>query len=76
MRADLEAMTEFHRTGRAPVWHDFFSRWTADVAAGRRYLEPFQVQPIPIQLWYEAHTCRRKQRADCGIQLAALRDES
>jgi len=47
MRADLEAMTEFHRTGKAPVWRDFFSRWNEDVAAGRRHLEPFQVQPIP-----------------------------
>lgn len=47
MRADLEALTEFHRTGRAPVWRDFFARWKADVAAGRRAVAPFQARPVP-----------------------------
>jgi len=47
MRADLEAMTEFHRSGRAPQWQAFFRQWNEDVAAGRRKVEPFQPQPIP-----------------------------
>jgi hypothetical protein len=47
MRADLEALTEFHRTGRAPVWHDFFARWNHEVASGTRTVLPFQRKPIP-----------------------------
>ncbi len=47
MRADLEALTEFHRTGRAPVWRDFYSRWNEEVAAGRRQVPPFHAKPIP-----------------------------
>jgi hypothetical protein len=46
MRADLEAMTEFHRTGRAPVWRDFFDAWNADVANGRRTVDFFTPKPI------------------------------
>jgi hypothetical protein len=47
MRADLEAMTQFHRTGHAPKWGDFFRQWSADVAAGRRRVEPYEFKPIP-----------------------------
>lgn len=47
MRADLEALTEFHRTGRAPVWREFFVRWNEEVASGRRVVEPFRPKPIP-----------------------------
>jgi hypothetical protein len=47
MRADLEAMTEFHRTGHAPVWRDFFDRWNSDVEDGRRLVLPFHAKPIP-----------------------------
>jgi hypothetical protein len=47
MRADLDAMTQFHRTGRAPVWRGFFRKWNGDVLAGRRQVEPFQAKPIP-----------------------------
>jgi hypothetical protein len=47
MRADLEAMTEFHKTGRAPVWHKFFQEWNEEVAAGRRVPEPFSPKLIP-----------------------------
>jgi hypothetical protein len=47
MRADLEAMTEFHRTGRAPVWRDFFRRWNEGVAEGRRKIAPFCPKAIP-----------------------------
>jgi len=47
MWADLEAMTEFHRTGKAPVWCEFFDRWNHDVASGRRPVRPFNSKPIP-----------------------------
>jgi hypothetical protein len=47
MRADLEAMTEFHRVGRAPDWRQFFEKWNQDIAAGHRRVEPFPAQPIP-----------------------------
>jgi hypothetical protein len=47
MRADLESMTQFHRTGHAPKWGDFFRQWRDDVAAGRRRIEPYQPKPIP-----------------------------
>ena len=47
MRADLEALSELHRRGRAPVWRDFFARWNADVAAGRRRADPFPPKPVP-----------------------------
>jgi len=47
MRADLEALTQFHRTGRAPVWKDFFALWNEQVAYGRLEVEPFEPKPIP-----------------------------
>lgn len=47
MRADLEALTEFHRRGQAPVWHEFFARWNRDVASGRREVFPFRPKPMP-----------------------------
>ncbi len=47
LRADLEALTEFHRHGKAPVWWHFFSRWNEEVSQGRRQVEPFIPKPIP-----------------------------
>jgi hypothetical protein len=47
MRADLEAITEYHRTGTAPVWDDFFARWNREVAAGSRKVPRFQAKPLP-----------------------------
>jgi hypothetical protein len=47
MRADLEALTEFHRNGVAPVWRDFFPSWNKDVTAGRKHVEPFTPKAIP-----------------------------
>lgn len=47
LRADLEALTEFHRRGQAPVWRTFFARWNDDVARGRQPVVPFQPKPIP-----------------------------
>jgi hypothetical protein len=46
-RADLEAITQFHRDGRAPVWPEFLERFRAEVADGRRPLVPFAPLPIP-----------------------------
>jgi hypothetical protein len=46
-RADLEAITIFHRAGALPVWEDFLAAWRADVAEGRRKRSPFQPRPIP-----------------------------
>jgi hypothetical protein len=47
MRADLEALTEFHRTGTSPVWREFFARWNAEVAAGRRVVPPIPPKRLP-----------------------------
>ncbi len=47
MRADLEALTEFHRTGKAPVWRDFFARWNEETADGRRLVLPYQAKQVP-----------------------------
>jgi len=47
MRADLESMTQFHRTGKAPKWQDFFSAWNRQVETGQRHPAPFHSRPIP-----------------------------
>ena len=47
LRADLEALTQFHRTGVAPVWRRFFARWNDEVRSGVRTVEPFHAKPIP-----------------------------
>ena len=47
MRADLEALTAYHRRGQAPVWQDFFARWNEEVVAGHLQLSPFRPKEIP-----------------------------
>ena len=47
MRADLEALTEFHRSGHAPVWRDFFARWNEEVNSNRKKVIPFTPKPVP-----------------------------
>lgn len=47
MSADLDALTEFHRTGHAPVWREFFAQWNEDVTAGRRHVIPYAPKVIP-----------------------------
>jgi hypothetical protein len=47
MRADLEAMTEYHRTGTAPVWEDYFARWNESVADGLKKVPAFRSKPLP-----------------------------
>jgi hypothetical protein len=46
-RADIEAITIFHRTGRAPVWQTFLARWKDEVARGVRRVEPFAPREVP-----------------------------
>jgi hypothetical protein len=45
-RADIEAMTIFHRTGKEPRWPDFFAEWKEKVARGEIQIEPFHAKPI------------------------------
>ena len=45
-RADIEAMTEFHRTGKEPPWPDFFAKWKQNVAAGDIRIDPFRPKPV------------------------------
>jgi len=49
-RADLEAMTQFHKTGKEPPWPEFFAEWRRKVAAGEVRVEPFHAKPVdPFQ---------------------------
>ena len=45
-RADIEAMTVFHRTGKEPRWPDFFADWKQKVATGEIRIEPFRPRPV------------------------------
>ena len=45
-RADIEAMTVFHRTGKEPPWPEFFASWKDKVAKGEIQIEPFQSKPM------------------------------
>lgn len=58
MRADLEALTEFHRHGRAPVWRQFFSHWNDEIAAGRR--EPILYSGKLIPKFYRTQIATRE----------------
>jgi hypothetical protein len=46
-RADIEAMTIFHRTGKEPRWPDFFADWKARVERQEIRVEPFSPKPVP-----------------------------
>jgi hypothetical protein len=46
-RADIEAMTIFHRTGKEPTWPQFYADWKRRVAAGELRIDPFTPKPIP-----------------------------
>lgn len=46
-RADLESVLQFHRTGVAPPWREFFARWRDDVTRGAVVIHPYQRRPIP-----------------------------
>jgi hypothetical protein len=45
-RADIEAMTVFHRTGKEPRWPDFFADWKKGVERGEIRVEPFRPKPV------------------------------
>ena len=45
-RADIEAMTIFHRTGKEPRWPEFFADWKEKVARGEIRIEPFRPKPV------------------------------
>ena len=45
-RADIEAMTVFHRTGKEPRWPDFFADWKEKVERGEVRIEPFRPKPV------------------------------
>ena len=45
-RADIEAMTVFHRTGKEPRWPDFFAAWKEKVGSGKIHIEPFGPKPV------------------------------
>jgi hypothetical protein len=46
-RADLDAMTRYHREGRAPRWPEHLAAWQRDVLSGSRAVDPFPPVPIP-----------------------------
>ncbi len=46
-RADVEAITLFHRTGALPVWSEFLAGWRRDIAEGRRPRRPFEPLTAP-----------------------------
>ena len=45
-RADIEAMTIFHRTGKEPAWPDFFAEWKQRIARGELRVDPFRPKPV------------------------------
>jgi hypothetical protein len=46
-RADIEAMTIFHRTGKEPPWPEFYAEWKAGVERGEVRIEPFPPRSVP-----------------------------
>jgi hypothetical protein len=46
-RADIEAMTIFHRSGKAPEWPRFYAEWKRRVASGEVKIQPFRAKPVP-----------------------------
>jgi hypothetical protein len=45
-RADLEAMTIFHRTGHSPRWPEFYAQWKRRAKSGDVWIEPFRPKPF------------------------------
>lgn len=45
-RADIEAMTVYHRTGKEPRWPDFFADWKRRVESGEIRIDPFRPKPV------------------------------
>ena len=47
-RADLEAMDQMHRTGKAVPWRAFFAAWNQAVTRGERTVAPYVAERIPV----------------------------
>jgi hypothetical protein len=47
-RADIEAMTIFHRTGKEPPWPEFYADWKQRVEAGEIRVDPFTPRPFSL----------------------------
>src|SRR5205085_3013657 len=45
-RADIEAMTIFHRTGHSPRWREFYAQWKRRVKSGEVWVKPFSPMPF------------------------------
>ena len=45
-RADIDAMTIFHRSGKEPRWPDFYTEWKRAVERGDIRVEPFRPKPV------------------------------
>lgn len=45
-KADIEAMTVYHRTGKEPRWPDFFADWKRKVESGEIRVDPFRPKPV------------------------------
>ncbi len=45
-RADIEAMTIFHRTGHSPRWPDFYAQWKRRARSGDVWAAPFTPRPF------------------------------
>jgi hypothetical protein len=45
-RADLEAMTIFHKTGHSPRWPEFYPQWKRLARSGEVWVEPFTPKPF------------------------------
>jgi hypothetical protein len=46
-RADLAAVEEYHRSGVAPVWREFYPAWKEKAARGEVKIHPFEPRPVP-----------------------------
>lgn len=46
-RADMAAIAEYHRSGVAPVWREFYPPWKEKVARGEVKIEPFEPRSVP-----------------------------
>ena len=69
-RADLEAITIFHRTGILPIWSEFFAAWHRDLAEGRREPRPFAARETPAftPVKIEVQEVKQGVRAEPGVQ--------
>ena len=58
MRADLEALTQFHEIGTSPVWDEFFTRWNREVASGERSVPAFEMKAVEC---FQAKTIEKQE---------------